>query len=290
MSISGVAFWSSDYAYEIMGAKRISSHQPIFPLNTSETAAEEQEFTGIKPRVDEYIPLFPRQNSDSSEISDLAGAQAVQFSGKTEQSELADEIDSDENKENANGGNGNGGEGQYSEEEQKIIDELKARDAEVRTHEQAHIAAGGAHILGGATYTTQAGPDGRHYAVGGEVSIDTSPVQGSPEETIAKMQVVRSAALAPASPSDADRAIAAAASQTEASARAELAEKTREQQAQASKADNENPRPQNTEHGGANNSESANYSAGLQNRIVSAISAYTSSLRSDPFTSVDVSA
>lgn len=110
-----------------------------------------------------------------------------------------------------------------SAETGRVISQLKSRDAEVRTHESAHIAAGGRYITGGASYTYQKGPDGRQYAVGGEVGIDSSPIPGKPEETIAKMRIVRAAALAPAEPSGADLAVAGAAAQAEASAVAELA-------------------------------------------------------------------
>ena len=77
-------------------------------------------------------------------------------------------------------------------------------------------------MRGGATYEFETGPDGRRYAVGGEVPIDTSPVAGDPRATIRKMQVVRAAALAPAQPSGADRAIAAKASAEAGKAQAEL--------------------------------------------------------------------
>jgi hypothetical protein len=96
-------------------------------------------------------------------------------------------------------------------EEKKDVEDLKKRDAEVRAHEQAHIAAGGQYVRGGATYKLTAGPDGRQYATGGEVSIDRSPVPGDPEATIRKLETVRKAALAPATPSAKDRSVAAAA-------------------------------------------------------------------------------
>lgn len=111
---------------------------------------------------------------------------------------------------------------QLTEEEQKLIDELKARDREVKTHEQAHIAAGGSYVKGGATYDYQTGPDGKQYAVGGSVNIDTSPVDGDPEATIAKAQVVIKAALAPAEPSGQDQKVASAARQMMNEARKEL--------------------------------------------------------------------
>ncbi|MDT3694701.1 MAG: putative metalloprotease CJM1_0395 family protein [Mucispirillum sp.] len=111
---------------------------------------------------------------------------------------------------------------QLTEEEQKQIDELKARDREVKTHEQAHIVAGGSYVKGGATYDYQTGPDGKQYAVGGSVNIDTSPVDGDPEATIAKAQVVIKAALAPAEPSGQDQKVASAARQMMSEARKEL--------------------------------------------------------------------
>lgn len=111
---------------------------------------------------------------------------------------------------------------QLTEEEQKQIDELKARDREVKTHEQAHIAAGGSYVKGGATYDYQTGPDGKQYAVGGSVNIDTSPVDGDPEATIAKAQVVIKVALAPAEPSGQDQKVASAARQMMNEARKEL--------------------------------------------------------------------
>ncbi len=100
-----------------------------------------------------------------------------------------------------------------TEEEKAEVTELKARDQEVRTHEQAHIAAGGQHVKGGASYSYQSGADGKQYAVGGEVSIDTSSVSGDPDATIRKMQTVRAAAMAPAEPSGQDRTVASQANQ-----------------------------------------------------------------------------
>jgi hypothetical protein len=108
-----------------------------------------------------------------------------------------------------------------SEDEQRVVDELKARDAEVRRHEQAHAAVGGGYASA-PSYVYQVGPDGRRYAVGGSVEIDMSPVPGDPEATIAKMDVVRRAAMAPAEPSSTDRSVAAAAQAAQAQALAEL--------------------------------------------------------------------
>jgi hypothetical protein len=107
-----------------------------------------------------------------------------------------------------------------SNEQRQVVNDLKKRDLEVKAHEQAHMAAGGPVVQGGATYQYQTGPDGKMYAVGGEVKIDVSP-ERTPEATIRKMQQIRRAALAPAQPSSTDRAVAAQASQIEAQARME---------------------------------------------------------------------
>jgi len=108
-----------------------------------------------------------------------------------------------------------------SAEEQEQLTELKLRDREVRAHEQAHKSAGGQYA-GAISLSYQSGPDGKRYAVGGEVPIDVSPVSGDPAATIAKMNVVRAAAAAPASPSAQDRSVAAAASSAISKAQGEL--------------------------------------------------------------------
>ncbi len=96
-------------------------------------------------------------------------------------------------------------------------------DREVRNREQAHTAVGGQYA-GAPSYEYERGPDGVNYAVAGEVPISTSAINGDPERTIEKAQVVRRAALAPAEPSPQDRRVAAEASQLEANARVEKAE------------------------------------------------------------------
>ena len=118
-----------------------------------------------------------------------------------------------------------------SPEELKQISQLKQRDAEVRAHEQAHISASGGYALGGATYSYQTGPDNRRYAIGGEVKLDTSPLK-DPEATIAKMAIIRRAALAPAEPSAQDRRVALYATQEQNKAQLELMELLQSQQQQ----------------------------------------------------------
>ncbi|HRD34085.1 MAG TPA: putative metalloprotease CJM1_0395 family protein [Rhodocyclaceae bacterium] len=114
-----------------------------------------------------------------------------------------------------------------SEEDQRQVSELQKRDREVRAHEMAHVAAGGGLVLRGASYSYETGPDGQRYAVGGEVTIDTSEGR-TPQETLEKTTRIRAAALAPADPSPQDRKVAAMATQMAMQASVELALQQRE--------------------------------------------------------------
>ncbi|MES1172643.1 MAG: putative metalloprotease CJM1_0395 family protein [Bacteroidota bacterium] len=127
-----------------------------------------------------------------------------------------------------------------SDQQARQVEQLRARDTEVRAHEAAHLAASGG--LGGSpTFDYALGPDGKRYAVGGEVSVDTSPGR-TPEETIARARTLRAAATAPADPSAQDMSVAAAAARMEAQAQSAL----QEQRSAAAK-----PAPTTTEGDGA---------------------------------------
>lgn len=119
--------------------------------------------------------------------------------------------------------------GELTEGEQKQVDELKNIDKEVRAHEMAHKNAGGQYASN-PTYSYTVGPDNQRYATSGEVQIDASPIDGDPEATIAKMDVVIAAALAPAEPSSQDRKVAATAVTTRNQARAELLSQRKEEE------------------------------------------------------------
>jgi len=126
--------------------------------------------------------------------------------------------------------------------EQAEIKQLKERDREVRAHEQAHAAVGGA-IAGSPSFGYSKGPDGVLYAVSGEVSISTSSVAGDPQATLQKSQKIIAAANAPAQPSAQDRAVAAQAAQMASQARVEIVELRQENLKLAS----ENGQEKNTE-------------------------------------------
>lgn len=117
--------------------------------------------------------------------------------------------------------------GSLDRQEMQELQKLTKRDAEVRIHEQAHLSAAGQFARGGASFTYQRGPDGVSYAVGGEVGIDVGK-EATPEATIAKMRIIKRAALAPADPSAADRSIAAQAAVKESQARQEVLSRLQE--------------------------------------------------------------
>ena len=119
-----------------------------------------------------------------------------------------------------------------SKEKLSEVEKLKRRDAEVRAHEQAHVSAAGNLAQGGANFSFEMGPDGKRYAVGGDVSIDTSAVAGDPQATLRKARQIRRAASAPVDPSAQDRSVAAQASRMEVQARAEISQQLRDKQAE----------------------------------------------------------
>ncbi len=129
------------------------------------------------------------------------------------------------------------GEESLTTAEQRLVEELRARDREVRAHERTHLAAAGGFAQGGPSYTYQVGPDGRRYAVGGEVPIDISEVPGNPRATMQKAMTIRRAALAPAQPSGADRAVAARATQMVLKAQQEVLREAQDGRAQDASSD-----------------------------------------------------
>ncbi|MDA3907929.1 MAG: putative metalloprotease CJM1_0395 family protein [Sulfurimonas sp.] len=97
---------------------------------------------------------------------------------------------------------------ELSQDEKRLVLDLQSRDTEVRAHESAHQSGGAS--TGAASYTYQQGPDGKMYAIGGEVSVSFQS-GSTPQETIANAQAVIASALAPADPSGQDLAVASSA-------------------------------------------------------------------------------
>jgi len=175
--------------------------------------------------------------SASSSITTYSSYRPVAPSARAEQKEGSEVARPDEPSEHEGKTSTNTAskpEQQLSDSDKQETRELQSRDQEVRAHEAAHKAAAGRYATGAASFDYQRGPDGRQYAVGGEVSIDTSRPE-DPSEAQSKAQTIQAAALAPAEPSAQDRQVAQAASKMAADARAELAKQTTEAGGQAAK-------------------------------------------------------
>lgn len=197
------------------------------PAATSQSSAEK----GVAS--DKERGRTPAQNNadiDFASITEQAELANSSITGQNEQGNTEQEQANEQTAESQDAsksdvdGSVDGNEDQTPEqalEQEMVISELKARDQEVRAHEAAHAAVGGS-IAGSPSYSYEQGPDGKKYAVSGEVSVDVAPVSGDPRATITKMQKVYSAALAPASPSAQDRSVASAATQQILTAQSEL--------------------------------------------------------------------
>lgn len=80
---------------------------------------------------------------------------------------------------------------------QQVVNYLKARHDEVVRHEQAHYDAAGELAASGPNLTDWVeGPDGKRYATGGNVMINTSET-GDPEEDLRRGKIIVKAAEAP---------------------------------------------------------------------------------------------
>ena len=186
---------------------------------SSETASWKEREQAKGDRVE----LGNQTETDEGLVYDARGS--VKGKSESEQnsdSQSGNNKDGEKNSSSSNAKSVSGKE--LTDEEQKKVQEMKSRDQEVLVHEQAHKSAGGAYAQA-PVYETEKGPDGKEYRTEGHVDISVSE-EDTPEKTIAKMQKVYAAALAPAEPSSADRSVAASAKQKEAAARAELAKES----------------------------------------------------------------
>lgn len=194
--------------------RSVSTPQGTRQSTTSEEAAYVKVSGQIAPSGDSSAQVQEKPSTQQGKPKEAGAEQGAQKSSSTSSKKP-------------------GGQ-ELTAEERAQIEKLKARDAEVRAHEQAHLAAIGSYKRGGATYTYETGPDGKRYAVGGEVPIDASPGK-TPQETIQKARTIQRAALAPANPSSTDRAVAAQAAQMAAQAQAELAREATSKQGEDGK-------------------------------------------------------
>lgn len=116
---------------------------------------------------------------------------------------------------------------ELSKDELRLVQDLQSRDSEVKAHEAAHQAAGGG-MTGAASYTYQQGPDGKMYAIGGEVSI-TMKSGSTPEETIRNARQIAASAMAAGNPSPQDHAVASSARIMEMKAQQQLTKENEEE-------------------------------------------------------------
>ena len=165
----------------------------------------------------DFASLKEKAELANNTITDQNNEQQGEHNQNASQHSLANETQEDENEVDTSDSDSQAQE----VKKERLINELESRDREVRSHELAHAAVGGS-FTGAPNYTFETGPDGKKYAVGGEVSVDLSTVPGNPAATIAKMQKVHSAALAPANPSSQDIKVAASAVQAILEAQSEL--------------------------------------------------------------------
>lgn len=195
-----------------------ASNSLISSLNPAERAA-----IGADPRVQQEINLQPF--GEEEEENRFPGLEESRFPAQANEDPTAPEetADAEESSQGVPGEPTKVNGEVLTEQELREVEELQRRDLEVKAHERAHLSAAGQYARGGMKLSYTTGPDGRRYATDGEVGIDLSD-GSSPEVTVAKMQAVKRAALAPANPSGADRAVAAAASQREQAARLEIVE------------------------------------------------------------------
>lgn len=196
--------------------------EPVAQLERS--AAEKGVISEDKSRNTPQTNLYAPDDSKSrqTELKQAIEGRQQSSDGQEQQSSgQSDGRSGEQRNSQSDSGRDSSAQSQQQQREQQQLAELKKRDAEVRAHEQAHASVGGS-LAGSPSYQFETGPDGQKYAVGGEVQIDVAEVPGDPEATIAKMQQVRAAALAPAEPSGADRQIASDAQQKIAAAQAEL--------------------------------------------------------------------
>ncbi|MHA7879833.1 MAG: putative metalloprotease CJM1_0395 family protein [Saccharospirillum sp.] len=153
----------------------------------------------------------PARQGSQKDASGAATTAPTDTSDPPSERTRADANNQEASSEAGESGNGQSDRGSQAQVKQQqdieLIRELAQRDREVRAHEQAHMAVGGRYA-GPMSLVFETGPDGRRYAVAGEVAIDTSAVPNNPQATIDKAEQIRRAALAPAEPSAQDRKVA----------------------------------------------------------------------------------
>ncbi len=166
------------------------------------------------PKVPQPAKLFPSSTDKEPQAKGNLESTTKHSSATTNSNHdsIVTAKDSSENGERGNSDTASDKDDHQQElEVQNHIQQLANRDREVRAHERAHSSVGG-QFAGSPHFVYEKGPNGVLYAVSGEVSISTSQVAGDSDASIAKLETVIRAALAPAVPSSQDLRVAASAS------------------------------------------------------------------------------
>lgn len=204
----------------------ITSHYPNVSINTANPPTEMARQDTLQRNLIEPVKELARSAAEKPVSSDdnktknqqtsanvtLYDSQGKEISAHPKVTERSEQEPKEQQKQE---------EQQAEQQKQKELEELKASDLEVKRHEQAHAAIGGQYASS-PSYSYETGPDGKQYAVEGEVQIDIAQIPGDAQATVRKMQQVKAAALAPAEPSSTDRQVAAEASRRMQQAQAEL--------------------------------------------------------------------
>lgn len=173
---------------------------------------------------------------DEAIISDEAKLMLENDKGNTEETQTEDNVADSEESDDTQKNVANKEEDLSPDQKQQLA-ELEARDAEVKTHEAAHKAAAAGLNASAPSYDYETGPDGKRYAVGGEVNISFTQ-SSNPEENITNAERMKAAALAPAEPSAQDRAVASDASRIIMMAKQELRQQQTEETPEEDDTDN----------------------------------------------------
>lgn len=207
----------------------------VIPVNTANLSTESLAAEVVqRPRIPQ--PPSASENPPTKNSTEFSEQSKSQFDNnlqaeqdknvaEKQQSQQQKPNDEDESQKNESSSASETSNQQQGEElaadELQQVQNLRNRDRQVRAHEQAHAAVGG-NLAGPANLNFTTGPDGRRYAVSGDVAIDISKVPNDPAASIRKFEQVQRAALAPANPSSQDLRVAAQAAASANQSRGDL--------------------------------------------------------------------
>ncbi len=186
-------------------------------------------------RVDtlERVPYNNRTGTDTEDISTDDIAAYASISPEAIALYQSEQGSNSESNQKSNTGSGND---ELTQQEQREVSELKMTDSQVKAHEHAHKAAAAGLSTSGPNYEYETGPDGKKYAVAGDVNVSYKH-SDDPEVNLRNAQQLRASALAPADPSSQDRKVAMQAEREIAQARQEIMEEQRQTEEQTNSSD-----------------------------------------------------